>query len=332
MQYFLFTVHNKSWEEHFKTGIAAINNPGHNPDNSQGNAQKQKALCELVSIKKDDLLFFYLQQEKKIMGLYRATCEPFFDTNPLVKNGFIDNKYPIRIAFNQKVNFRIDLDMDEVWNIKDKGYFWSIQQQRGSSVGRHACISLTKQDGEHLLRMFYEKNPVIPKPIEIKNTKHLKKKLLSELDYTHSGDELHYEAVLQAILLSDFKNGKHKNIFGDYDYFVPFFPTSSQKEIDILLFKHDKKGIVWHEIAELKQFSFKEEELDTVRNYEEWVTKSLASNNIRSVYSMGIANKFDDKVKTYIKNRIIYGGRKIRLIKYSFNKNNNKISLKEVIL
>jgi len=57
----------------------------------------------------------------------------------------------------QKINFINTLDMDEVWRIKDKGNFWSIQQQRGDTVGRHACISLTKQDGDHLLKMLYQK-------------------------------------------------------------------------------------------------------------------------------------------------------------------------------
>jgi len=161
MQYFLFTVTNTSWKEHLSTGIAAINNPGHDPTNRQGNAQKQKALCELAGIKKGDILFFYLQQEKKVMGLYEAVSEPFLDTKPLIKKGFINKKFPIRVAFKQKVNFSIHLHMDEVWEIKDKGYFWSLQQQRGDTVGRLACVCLTKQDGEHLIRMFYEKNPVI---------------------------------------------------------------------------------------------------------------------------------------------------------------------------
>ena len=70
MEYFLFTVSNTSWKEHLSTGIAAINNPGHDSSNRQGNAQKQKALSELAGIKKGDLLFFYFQGDKKILWLY----------------------------------------------------------------------------------------------------------------------------------------------------------------------------------------------------------------------------------------------------------------------
>lgn len=93
------------------------------------------------------------------MGLYEVNSEPFFDTHKLIsgKNCFIDKRFAIRTEFVQKINFINTLDMDEVWRIKDKGNFWSIQQQRGDTVGRHACISLTKQDGDHLLKMLYQK-------------------------------------------------------------------------------------------------------------------------------------------------------------------------------
>jgi len=329
-QYFLFTVSDESWKEHFATGIAAINDPGHDPNNRQGNAQRQKAFCELAGIKNGDLLFFYLQQQKKIMGLYEATSRPFYDTRCLVTNGFINRKFPIRVAFNQKINFPSSLGMDEVWNSKDKGFFWSLQQQRGDSVGRHACISLTKQDGDHLLRMLHEKNPVIPDITKIGTKTHSKRGL--PYDFLHEGKKLHYEAVLQSILLEDFKQGKHKEIFGEYDYFVPFFPTSSQKEIDILLFKHDNKGVLWYEILELKQHAFDQEELDKLMNYEDWVLNTLSDGNIRMVHSIGIANEFADDVKAYIKGRMGYGGRKIRLIKYSFHAERKVLSLTEETL
>ena len=327
-QYFLFTVTDRSWKEHFSTGIAAINNPGHDEGNRQGNAQKQKAICELAGIKRGDLLFFYLQQEKRVMGLYEAVSEPFFDENPLVQGGFIDKNFPIRLAFKQKINFPIDLDMDEVWLIKDKGYFWSLQQQRGDTVGRHACISLTKEDGDLILKMFYEKNPIILQNGSITTAEHSSTNL--PLDFKHEGSKLHYEAVLQAILLEDFKNGKHKEVFGDYDYFVPFFPTSSQKEIDILLFKHNERGeLLWYSILELKQFSFTEEELNTVKNYEEWLVNSMAEGNIRKVHCIGIAHEFNEDVKEYIRGRIKYGQKKIKLIRYSFDSTNKTLSFQE---
>jgi len=326
MQYFLFTVSEKSWPEHLKTGIAAINDPGCKQSNRQGNAQKQKALCEVACIRKGDFLFFYYQQKKKVMGLYEAISKPFFDKTSLVKNGFIDNKYPIRVAFKQKINFKINIDMDDVWYSKDKGSFWSIQQQRGDTVGRHACISLTKEDGELLIKMFNEQNPIIAQPIKINSKKHNDMNL--PFDYRCDGTKLHYEAVLQGKLLQDLRDGKHKTLLGNYDYCVPFFPTSSRKEIDILLFKHVANDVLWYEILELKQPRFTNEDLDTLMEYEKWLIQSLAV-NARSVHSIAIANNYDDGVKEFIKGRTKYGGKNIRLIKYSFSSSNKSISLAE---
>lgn len=324
-QYYLFTVNDKSWEEHISTGIVAINDPGRNPNNRQGNAQRQKALCEVASIKKGDLIFFYYQGTKKIKGLYEAYSTPFYDTSPLKNGGYINEKFPIRIEFKQKINFEEDLDMEDIWHSKDRGFFWSIQQQRGDSVGRHACITLTKEDGDHLTKMFYEKNTVLLNPIKISIKNHSKSNL--PFDYKGSGTELHYEAVLQSILLQDLRAGKFKEILGEYDYIIPFFPTSSQKEIDILLFKHQKDEVLWYEILELKQSKFTKTELDKLMRYEDWLIKSL-SLNPRNVHSVAIANQFDEEVKKYIRGRIQYGGKKIRLIRYEFD-GTKEISLKE---
>ncbi|MCD4761744.1 EVE domain-containing protein [bacterium] len=329
MQYYLFTVDEKSWSEHRSTGIAAINDPGHNPLNRQGNAQRQAAMCELAGIKKGDLLFFYLQQKKQIMGLYEAKSKPFYDTGQLVKNGFIDNKFPFRIEFKQKVDFQNNLDMDEIWRLKDKGNFWSIQQQRGSTVGRHACISLMKKDGAQILKMLYQKNPVLNKPIQITIPKHNNANL--PFDLRNSRNKLHYEAVLQALLIKNIRSGKHKNIFGKYKYVVNYMPTSYQTEIDILLNNYtDDNEIIWYQILELKKEKFTVTELNVLMKYEDWAINALANDNARLVHSVGIANSFSDEVLEYIKNRTIYGGKKIKLVKYTYNNTHNSINLREI--
>lgn len=331
MQYFLFTVSTESWKEHFATGIAAINDPGVDPGSTHGNAKRQSAMCELAGIRKGDCLFFYLQQEKKIMGLYEVHSDAFFDTRNLIsgKRCFINKKFAIRVEFVQKINFVNNLDMDEVWRIKDKGSFWSVQQQRGDVVGRHACIALTRQDGEHLLKMLYQKNPIIPSNSKIKIGKHSRKAL--KFDLTHYGTQLHYEASLQGLLLNDLKQGKHKDIFGDYNYFVPFMPTSSQKEIDILLIKHNNGNeIIWYQVLELKQSTFSIDELDKLMNYENWTINALANNNERLVHSVGIAHDFDQDAIDYISNRQRYGGKKIRLIKYSYKTKRNELTFEHI--
>ena len=327
MQYFLFTVTLRTWEEHFATGIAAINDPGHDSSNRQGIAQRQGAMCELIGISPNDLLFFYVQEERKIKGLYAANSEPFFDDNPLVANPcIIDRKFAFRIEFVQKINFTNEIAMDEIWNLKDKGMFWSLQQQRGDAVGRHACISLTKKDGDHLLEMFYQRNPINSPRQNITVRAHKNSPL--SFNFNYNGDCLHYEKALQGILLSDLKQGRHKEILGDYDYYVPFFPTSSQKEIDILLIKHSPNGeVVWYTILELKGNAFTKEELDKLMVYESWTINAMVNGNTRMVHSIGIANSFNQDVKDYINVRLNYVNKKIRLIKYSFDPTTNSVTL-----
>lgn len=73
MQYFLFTVSTESWKEHFATGIAAINDPGIDPNNRQGNAQRQKAMCELAGLKKETIYFFICNKKKRLWGYTKLT-------------------------------------------------------------------------------------------------------------------------------------------------------------------------------------------------------------------------------------------------------------------
>jgi hypothetical protein len=328
MQYFLLTVSIQTWIEHFTTGIAAINDPSHNATNRQGIAQRQGAMCELIGIKPGDLLFFYIQGEKKIKALFEANSEPFYDKSNLTNlpNCIIDHRFALRMEFQHKINFPNEIEMDEIWQLKDKGLFWSLQQQRGDAVGRHACISLTKKDGDFLLKMFYEKNPLIQPITPIHIQQHINQSL--NFDLTHYGDRLHYEKAFQGLLINDLKNGRHKNILGDYDYFVPFFPTSSQKEIDIMLIKHNSNGdVIWYSILELKASTFTTNELDKLMNYEGWAVNAIANGNVRMVHSIGIANKFNQDVVDYISTRLNYINKKVRLIKYSFNPINNSLSL-----
>src|SRR3989338_8337863 len=100
--------------------------------------------------------------------------------------------------------------MDEIWRLKDESKFWSIQQQRGSAVGRHACLALTREDGENLLQIFNEINPnILPKKL-IKCKRHGKKKLPIELKMKNN--ELNYEGALQSLMVQAFKAGKYKNV------------------------------------------------------------------------------------------------------------------------
>lgn len=327
MKYYFLTVTEDSWREHLLTGIAAINNPGHNPSNRQGNAQKQGALCEFIGIEIGDRLFFYVQGQKVIKGLYKAVSEPFFDVSNLVpSNSVIDRKFPIRIEFQQERHYEIDVTMDELWQLKDNGLFWSLQQQRGDAVGRHACLGLLKTDGECLLNMFSEKNPRSSALTPINVINHITTPL--QFDIRSINGRIHYEKALQGLLLVNLKNDLHKNILGEYDYFVPFFPTSAQTEIDIMLTKHSGSGeVLWYTLIEIKSNQFTLKEIKTLVNYENWAIRALAGNNARKVHSICIAFDFNQDIINFVQNRSEFVNKSILLVKYFFDHQNNSISL-----
>ena len=64
--------------------------------------------------------------------------------------------------------------------------------------------------------------------------------------------------------------------------------------------------------------------------YESWAINALANNNSRLVHSVGIANNFSNEVLEYINNRVVYGGKKIRLIEYAYNNTRSTITLRQI--
>jgi len=328
-KYFLFTVNDNSWPEHKSTGVAAINDPVATAGQSYGLPKRQSAMCEMAGIQPNDIILFYFQGKKEIHGLYKATSEAFFDEDDLVSGGFINSRFPIRVRFSPYIEFKRNLVMDEIWEMKDRGEFCSIQQQRGDAVGRHACLGLLKTDGDALVRMFYEKNPIY-RIITGHPINNYHEPLPFEYRTSSGGTRLHYESVLQSVLIKDFVKCKHKNIFGDYDYFIPYFPTGAQKEIDLFLVKHQNNEPIWYTLIEIKPDKFDLGEIKALSNYENWIIRSLTRNNPRMVHTYALAYSFDHDIKTYVSERVKYTDRRIHLVEYLFDDDKKAVDLKEI--
>jgi hypothetical protein len=160
-----FTVSPETWVEHFRVGIAAINDPYCIKKSKPIYATRQKVITEISGIRPGDRLFFYVQRTKEIIGGFKATSNPFFDQNLLYEGAVcIDFRYPFRLGFCQMVNFPRPLHINEIWAGRDSGIFWTMQQARGDVVGRHACWPLTKREGDLLEQMLMELNVVVREP------------------------------------------------------------------------------------------------------------------------------------------------------------------------
>ena len=326
---FWFVVNERTWPEHKRAGIAAINDPHFEPS-SQSLAQRQSAIAEVAGIRPGDLIFFYVMGTMQILGIYEATTKSYFDTKPLFLGAVhIKAAHPFRVAFRQIANYPNPIDINDIWVANDQGLIWTIQQMRGDAVGRHACIHLIRPDVRLMERILAERNilkhrPLAPPPLP-PSIKRL------PIDQTAYGTELHYENALKALLLEDLAEGHHRDIFGDYDDFLANVPTSSRKEMDMLFLKYSNEDIIWFQVVELKASEFTEEELTKLIGYEGWLIRVPAKGNRRAVYPIALAHDFNEQVKLFVKPRQDYGEKPIRLIAYSLSSSSKRnLDLHEV--
>lgn len=326
---FWFIVNEQTWQEHAKVGIAAINDP-HSQPARQSLAQRQSAIAEVAGIRPGDLLFFYVMGTLKILGIYEAITKSYFDTKPLFSGAVhIKEAHPFRVAFKQVVNYPNSIDIDDIWEARDQGLIWTMQQSRGDAVGRHACIGLTKPDVHLIKRIFAERNI---RDLPVASPLALPPSLNPlPIDLTAYKGVLHYENALKALLLEDLADGQHKEILGNYDDFLANVPTSSRMELDLLMLRYNNRDIVWFQVIELKPDAFTTHELGRLIDYEDWLIRVPAEGNRRAVYSIALAHDFDQEVRQFVKRRQDYGVKPIRLIAYSLSKSSARhLDLQEI--
>jgi len=337
----IFIVNDETWEEHNKIGIAAINDPlATHPSNKKANAARQSAIAEISGIRPGDILFFNRMKSAKhppeLIGIFKATSTPYFDNSPLFPGArHVGRNLPFRVEFEQLYNFPSPINIDEIWELKEKGKIWTLQQTRGDAVGVHACVGISKFEAMIITRLLKANNilSLSPKDYKAERKKVRLNKINKKsmpLDFkTDKRGCLHYEAVLQALLLEDFAYGKYREIFGDYDDFIPNVPTGSRKEIDILLLKYNGTDILWYQILELKHHKFTMDELQRLIAYEKWLIKTQAENPLQ-VHPVAVAFEFDEEVIKFVRGRKNYLERPIRLIKYTFDDKKKLVNLEEV--
>jgi len=330
----IFTVNDDTWQEHNKAGIAAINDPlTTHPRSKNANAARQSAIAEISGIRPGDVLFFNRRvsadHPPEILGIYQATSKPYFDPNPLFPGAkYVNKTLPFRVEFECIHNFLNSVYIDEIWALREKGEIWALQQSRGDAVGIHACVGITKVEAKLIERLLKMNNIIEGHAINYQKSTSNKKPLPIDFRIDQAG-VLHYEAVLQALLLEDLADGKHRNIFGDYDEFIPNLPTGARKEIDTLLLKYNGNNILWYQILELKHDKFTMKELQKLIIYEKWIIRSKAENPLQ-VYPVAVASQFNEEVISFVKRRQDYKERAIRLIKYDFDKETKSIKLREL--
>jgi hypothetical protein len=235
------------------------------------------------------------------------------------------------------------VDIEHLWLSKERGSLWTIQQARGDVIGRHACVSITTEEGDLIVRLLEANNPVHGIPTNYLTERvglgitRIKKNSLP-IDVTESSrprkptpGRLHYEASLESILMQELSEGLHRDLFGDFTEAIPFVSTGAQTELDLLLSKYDSSKLLWHQVVELKAHTFSEDELRKVIDYEKWILNTRCE-NVLQVHSLGIGYEFASEVVEFVRNRKKYKDRPIRLIRYRFDAETARLSLEPVEL
>jgi hypothetical protein len=329
----VFTVTPETWEEHFRAGVAGINDPYHSSDTPQAYATRQKVMTEVAGIRAGDRLFFYVQRTKEILGGFEATTNPFFDPSPVFPDATeVDARFPFRVGFKQIVNYPRPIHVNEIWASRDAGQIWTMQQARGDAIGRHACWPLTYQEGDLLEQMLQELNVITLNPQSVLPLPNLRGPLPFDLRLEGvMHPHLHYEATLQSLILEGLADGKWRDLLGQYDDFLPFVSTSEGKEIDVILLRHNRRGeVLWYQILELKADRYRIDDLLQILAYETWLTSSQAEGNPRAAHMIAVANRYDDDVLGQVATRYRLQQKPVRLLTYKYDEDTKELFLSEI--
>jgi hypothetical protein len=345
MRNLVFFVNDASWVEHNRVGIAAINDPGVD-HGSHANSGRQSAIAEIAGITPGDRIFFKLGRSDahptRIVGVFRASSQPYFDANPLFPGArVVDQRLPLRVEFECSKNYPNPVDIEHLWLSKERGGIWTMQQARGDVLGRHACISITTEEADLIVRLLEANNPLYGPHIDYQAQRVavglaniIKTSLPIDLREdsrrrSPTPGRLHYEASLQSKLVEELCLGFHCSVFGDFTEVIPFVSTGAQTELDLLLSKHGGGELLWHQVVELKAHTFSEDELRKVIDYEKWILNTRCE-NVLQVHSVGIGYDFAPEVVAFVQNRKKYKDRPIRLVKYRYEGGTGRIVLEPV--
>jgi hypothetical protein len=329
----VFTVTPETWVEHFRAGVAGINDPYHRSQTPPAYATRQKVMTEVAGIRPGDRLFFYVQRTKEIIGGFEVTTKPFFDPSPVFAGATeVDARFPFRVGFKQTIQYPRPIQVNEIWASRDAGQIWTMQQARGDAIGRHACWSLTYQEGELLDQMLQELNVITHNPKSVLPLPVVRQPLPFDLNLDGVRDpHLHYEASLQSLILEGLADGKWRDLLGQYDDFLPFVSTSEGKEIDVVLLRHNQRGeVLWYQLLELKADRYRLDDLLQILAYETWLTSSQAEGNPRAAHMIAVANRYDDDVLRQVATRHRLQQKPVRLLNYQFDQSLQELSLSEI--
>lgn len=285
-------------------------------------------IASFEAIKPGDFIFFYVRNVG-VYGLWKATSRPFLDENDIW--GKKDQKFPYRVCFEPLIRyFSKPIVLSDILDLRDKGKIWTFDL---GAIIRKNHNPITTNESKELIRLLLRNNPIfrpvspIPEPYPIGNVT-----LPISLETDNKG-RIRYEGFLNTWFMRSFVSGRYKDIIGEYRDFLNFVPTSFNKVMDVFL-THvtEVDGVdVLHKFTciELKTGTCREEDLNQIIKYENWLTRKLADGDSEMVQSILVAFDFQDKVLEYVQKRRLIEEKTVRLLQYRVDQEKQDITLEE---
>jgi len=285
-------------------------------------------IASFHAIKPDDFIFFYVRNIG-IYGLWKATSLPFFDTG-----GFLGDKYPYRVCFEPSIRyFPRPVVMSDIMDLQDKGKIWTFDL---GAMRQKNHNPITTDEGKELIRLLLRNNPVFQNVTQIVEPATKSNNALPLSLAVDNKGHIKYEGYLNAWFMKSFVNGKLRETIGDYRDFLNYVPTSFNKVMDIFLTHVTSvDGVdVLHNFTciELKTGACKEEDLNQIIRYENWLVRKLAGGDNEMVQSILVGFDFQDKVLEYVQKRKLIEEKTVRLLKYRITPEQDDIILSEIEL
>ena len=301
-----------------RRGVVGI--PSADPNSRNANSTNDSLISRISIVKEGDYLFFYVTSEKVLYGIWQAEGVPFYDENNIWQGAL----YPYRVRFvNTAYNYRMPLKLHDILDLQNEGKIWNFSLKRAS--GSNAMFSLSDSEFLLLLNEYSKINPYTIQKQPILEPYPVKSGGLLERIHLDASGQIKYEAGVMAYLLSDLKQGKHKEIFGNYTDYLSYAPTTIGSEMDILLMfgnPMQPENISSYDILELKRDIFDEKALTQLIGYETWFLQKRAQGDQKMVRTTAIAQSFSPNVVQYVKMRERIEKRPVKLLKYSLNGRN----------
>ncbi|MBI4294950.1 MAG: EVE domain-containing protein [Chloroflexi bacterium] len=326
MGYHIFLAKEDSFKICVERGVYGGVRPTGSSKSGQMNSE---VVASFAGIKINDFAFFYVKNVG-VYGLWKVTCEPFYDETPVWSDP--DHRYPYRICCTPVVrDFSKPIALSDILDLRDKGRIWTFDLATFTKKNHHP---ITSEEGKELIRLLLRNNPIyLPiKPLPNPYTPKTNDPLPMHLACDKRG-RLVYEGYLSAWFMYAFAHGRLREVVGDYRDFISYVPTSFNKVMDVFLTHVTNiDGVdILHKFTciELKTGTVMEGDLNQLILYEDWLTRKLAQGDSQMVQSILVGFEFDEKVLEYRNKRKLIEEKMVRLLKYRVDQESRDIALQE---